>query len=97
METDANNAEHYADRANEYFQLKDCPNAIKDATKSIEYNENSMKGYSIRAMTYMSLDQHDLALGDYKMIHQLKPSQENKTKIEIVKCIIQMIQSSRFK
>jgi tetratricopeptide (TPR) repeat protein len=66
-------ADDYRDRAIAYINIKECRQAIKDATKAIELNSDP-ESFAIRSWAYEGLKQYDKALADADTAINLQPN-----------------------
>jgi len=64
----------YNHRGMAYFGLSDYPRAVRDFTKSINYDPENVRCYNNRALTFRVLKRYDRSLEDYDRSVTLNPS-----------------------
>lgn len=70
----------YSNRAAAKMKMGDHEKAIKDCTKSVEYDEKYVKAYLRRAQCYELKEKLDECLADYKKILELDPAHSEAQK-----------------
>ena len=60
-------------RDSAYYRLQDYNSAIKDYDKAIQINNNYLKAYYNRGLSYASLEDYDKAIEDFSKVIELKP------------------------
>ena len=65
----------YNHRGMAYFGLSDYPRAIRDFSKSINYDPENLRCYNNRALTFRVLKRYDQSLEDYDRSIAVNPSQ----------------------
>eukprot|EP01130_Rhizamoeba_saxonica_P000775 TRINITY_DN10695_c0_g1_i1.p1 TRINITY_DN10695_c0_g1~~TRINITY_DN10695_c0_g1_i1.p1 ORF type:complete len:431 (+),score=56.70 TRINITY_DN10695_c0_g1_i1:119-1294(+) len=75
---------YYGNRAICYMHLKQHKKCIQDCTKAIALDDQYIKGYLVRANTYMVLNSYEKSLKDYQQALRLQP-RNSKAKSQIKK------------
>ena len=76
IKSDADNYEHYFQRANAYRQIGNYNKAIEDLTKVIDLNPNHWNAYSTRSVCYYFIGQKQTAFEDAAKAIELNPEGE---------------------
>lgn len=70
---DSNQSNYYANRAINYFKLKDYPLAIRDFSKAILLNPQNVDHYLNRSNVFMAINQWNNAISDLSFAIKLTP------------------------
>ena len=74
----------YCNRSLAYFKIQNFKKSLEDATKSIQLDKNSFKGYFRRAEAHVELGDYELAIDDFEQSILIRA--DNNTKRKLVEC-----------
>jgi tetratricopeptide (TPR) repeat protein len=90
LELDPKNYEILIQRANTYRSLRKFSQAIIDYSEAIKINPGCSNSYYFRGLCRFLLDEHQLAIHDFKKAHEIDPqNQENLKMIDL--CYLEAI------